>query len=98
MLVLRAQNAEIGVLGLRGFKLSFGLGHRFVGINARLIQNLGQIERFLVSDHGGIQQLLQSRPGREASNNPRRLRLELSNARFRDLRRWPARDEVLART
>jgi len=56
---LRSLDAESVVLRLRGFELSLGLGYGFLGVDAGFIESLGQIERLLVSDDGGIQQLFQ---------------------------------------
>ena len=53
------EDAEVGVLCLRGFELGFSLRDGFVGIDAGLIENFGKVQRFLVGDHGGIQQLFQ---------------------------------------
>ena len=59
MFELAAQDAKVGVLSLRGFELSFGLGHRFVRIDTCFIECLGQSQRFLERDDRVIQQFLQ---------------------------------------
>ena len=59
MFVLGAQDAEVGIRCLRGFQLRFGLRHRFVGVYSGFIQNFGEVQRFLVGDYGGIEQLLE---------------------------------------
>ena len=50
MLVLRSQNAEVCVLRLCRFQLSFGLSDRFICSNAGFELDLGEIQSFLIGE------------------------------------------------
>src|SRR5271157_5793648 len=60
MLIFRSQNANTGIQRAGGFQLSFGLRDGFVGVDARLIQRLGQFQGLLISHHGRIEKLFKS--------------------------------------
>jgi len=57
VLVLRAGDAEIGVLRARGVELGLRLGDGFFAIDACFIERFGEIERVLIGLDGLIEQL-----------------------------------------
>ncbi len=58
MFVLGALHSHVDGLGLRGFKLRLRLRYFHLGGQPAVVTVGGQIQRFLVGDHGGVQQLL----------------------------------------
>ena len=56
MLQLRTLYAQIGRLRARGFKLGASLLHVHAGSDALIVASVGEIQRFLISDNGGVQQ------------------------------------------
>ena len=55
MLELRAQDAEVGILRLRGVQLRFGLRDGFIGGDAGAELNLGQVQRIPIAGDGLIE-------------------------------------------
>ena len=58
MFELGALHAHVDGLRLGGFKLRFRLRHFHFGRQPAVVAVGGQIQSFLIGDHGGVQQLL----------------------------------------
>ena len=56
---LRPHDAQVRILCLGRFQLSFSLRYRFIGIDSGVVQSLGQVQRFLERNNRGIEKLFQ---------------------------------------
>ena len=59
MFILSPLHSEIDLFCLCRSKLSFGLGHGFIGTKPSPVLALRQVQRFLISGDSGSQQLLE---------------------------------------